>query len=155
MGNLGKKIVAAVLALVVPASASAGPAAASFRPAEVGPIKAAIAKAGREIVSAQREERRGRGRFWTSVALITGGGLLSALSVVEFGDDETGPDDGEDFNGSDDGEDADGWGNKAMLGGGIAAAALGSVLLMKGGRKAGPEVAVKRGGFAVRQTVRF
>ena len=55
---------------------------------------------------------------------------------------------------SDDGEDEDGWGSKAMLGGGIAAAALGGVLLMTG-KKSGPSLAVRRGGFAVRQTVRF
>ena len=85
-----------------------------------GPIKAAIERAGREIVATQREEGRSRGRFWTGIALIAGGGVLSALSAVELGDDEAGPDDGEDVNGSDDGEDSDGWGNKAMLGGGIA-----------------------------------
>ena len=81
--------------------------------------------------------------------------MLGALSFAELGDDEAGPDDGEDLNGSDDGEDSDGWGNKAMLGGGIAAAALGGVLLMTGGKKRGPVVAVKRGGVAVRQTITF
>ena len=134
---------------------AAGPAGASAGSIKAGPISAAIESAGREIVATQPEEGRSRGRFWTSIALIAGGGVLGALSVVELGDDEAGPDDGEDLNGSDDGEDSDGWGNKAMLGGGIAAAAVGSVLLMTGGKKRGPVVAVKRGGVAVRQTITF
>jgi hypothetical protein len=150
-----RKIIAAVLALAVPAAATAGPASASVASAKAGPIKAALEKSRAGIAAQQPEVGRSRGRFWTSVALIAGGGLLGTLSVVELGDDEIGPDDGEDFNGSDDGEDSDGWGNKAMLGGGIAAAALGSVLWVRGGKKAGPEVALKRGGFAIRQTVRF
>ena len=49
------------------------------------------------------------------------------LGSIELGDDESGPDDGEDVNGSDDGEDSDGWGNKALIGGGITAATVGSV----------------------------
>ena len=104
---------------------------------------------------AQREEGRSRGRFWTGIALIAGGGVLGTLSQVELGDDEAGPDDGEDVDGSDDGEDSDGWGNKAMLGGGIAAATVGGILLITGGKKSGPVVAAKRGGFVVRQTIRF
>ena len=105
----------------------------------------------------QSDEISGRSptRFWTSIALIGGGGALATLSTVELGDDETGPDDGEDGDDSDDGEDSDGWGNKAMLGGGIAAAALGTVLLVTGRKKSGPEVSIRPGGVAVRQTVRF
>ena len=80
---------------------------------------------------------------------------LAALGSLEVGDDETGPDDDEDVNGSDDGEDSDGWGNKALIGGGIAAATIGGVLLFTGGKKAGPVVSMRRGGVAVRQTVRF
>jgi hypothetical protein len=148
-------MIATVLALAVPAAASAGPAGASVGSTKTGPIKAAVERSGREIVAAQPEVGRTRGRFWTSIALIAGGGVLGTLSQIEIGDDETGPDDGEDLNGSDDGEDSDGWGNKAMLGGGIAAAALGGVLLMTGGKKRGPVVAVKRGGFVVRQTIAF
>ena len=50
--------------------------------------------------------------------------MLATLGSLELGDDETGPDDGEDLNGSDDEEDSDGWGNKALLSGGIAAATV-------------------------------
>ena len=116
-----RKIIATLLALSVPAGAAADPDVSA------GPIREAIAKAGREIVVAQREEGRSRGRFWTGIALIAGGGVLGTLSQIELGDDEAGPDDGEDVNGSDDGEDSDGWGNKAMLGGGIAAATVGGI----------------------------
>jgi hypothetical protein len=148
---------ATVLAIALPGTAWAGPAGDPDRPASCDtvdrPITAAIARAGREISAAQQSEGRSRGRFWTGIALIAGGGVLGALSAVEIGDDETGPDDGEDFDESDDGEDSDL--NKAMLGGGIAAATLGTVLLMTGGRKPGPAVSLKRGGFSVRQTVRF
>ena len=150
-----RKLIASVLALAVPVSASAGPAGTSEGSRAIGPIAAAIERSGREIVAGQPEQGRSTGRLWTSIALIAGGGVLSALSFAELGDDEAGRDDGEDLNGSDDGEDADGWGNKAMLGGGIAAAALGGVLLMTGGKKRGPVVAVKRGGVAVRQTITF
>jgi hypothetical protein len=150
-----RKLIATALALALPAGAFAGPEGASVRRDERGPIKEAIEKSGREIAATRQQDGKSRGRFWTGIALIAGGGVLSALSLVEIGDDETGPDDGEDFNGSDDGEDSDGWGNKAMLGGGIAAATVGGVLLLTGGKKAGPAVAVKRGGFAVRQTIRF
>ena len=106
-----RKIVAACLALALPAAASAGP------------LKESVAKAGRALALAQPDaETRGGSRFWTGIALIAGGGVLATLGSVELGDDETGPDDGEDVNNSDDGEDSDGWGNKALLGGGIAAA---------------------------------
>ena len=44
--------------------------------------------------------------------------------------------------------------NKAMLGGGIAAAALGSVLLLTG-RKSGPSVSLRGSGVVVKHTVRF
>ncbi len=144
-----RKIIATLLALSVPAGAAADPGGSA------GPIRGAIERAGREIVVAQREEGRSRGRFWTGIALIAGGGVLGTLSQVELGDDEAGPDDGEDVDGSDDGEDSDGWGNKAMLGGGIAAATVGGILLITGGKKSGPVVAAKRGGFVVRQTIRF
>jgi hypothetical protein len=138
-----KKVTALVVALMLPAQVSAGP------------ITEAIAKAGRELASAQRQEpTRSRTRFWTGIALIGGGGLLTALGAVEIGDDETGPDDGEDFDNSDDGEDSDGWGNKAMMGGGIAAAALGGVLLFTG-KKPGPVVSIRGNRVMVRQTVSF
>jgi hypothetical protein len=89
------------------------------------------------------------------MALLGGGGLLTTLGAVEIGDDETGPDDGEDFGNADDGEDSDGWGHKAMIGGGIAAAALGGVLLITGKKKSGPVIAFRSNGVMVRQTVRF
>ncbi len=138
-----RKVIATVLAFTVPALASAGP------------LKETAEKAARELAAAQPEETRSRGRFWTGIALIAGGGALATLGTVELGDDEVGPDDGEDLDNSDDGEDSDGWGNKAMLGGGIAAAALGGVLLLTGRKTSGPVVSMKPGAVAVRQTVRF
>lgn len=138
-----KKFVAMVLALALPAAASAGP------------LKDAADKAGRELAPAQRTvEARSRGRFWTGIGLLIGGGVLAALGSVELGDDETGPDDGEDADESDDGEDSDGWGNKAMIGAGVTAATVGGVLLITG-RKSGPVVTMRPGSFMVRHTVRF
>ena len=139
-----KKIVAVGLVLALPGAASAGP------------IKESAEKATRELALTQAEsETRSRSRFWTGIALRAGGGVLAALGSVELGDDETGPDDGEDVNGSDDGEDSDGWGNKALIGGGIAAATVGGVLLITGRKKSGPVVSMRHGGVVVRQTVRF
>jgi hypothetical protein len=135
---------ALILAMALPASASAGP------------IRAAAEEAARQATAAQREvEPRNRTRFWTGIALITGGATLTTLGALEVGDDETGPDDGEDSDDSDDGEDSDGWANKALMGGGVAAAALGGVLLVTGRRKTGPSVSVGRGRVAVRHTIRF
>ena len=100
-----------------------------------GPLRAAVEKAGHELARAQQEpEKQGQGRRWTGIALLAGGGALVTLGTVELGDDETGPDDGEDLDDSDDGEDSDGWGNKALIGGGVAAAVLGGVLLLTGSR---------------------
>ena len=139
-----RKVVVVALALSLPAGASAGP------------LKEAAEKAGRELALAQRDtEIRNRSRFWTGIGLIAGGGVLAALGSVELGDDETGPDDGEDFDGSDDGEDSDGWGNKALIGGGIAAATLGGVLLLTGRKNSGPSVSIRPGRITVRHTVRF
>jgi hypothetical protein len=154
MWNMSRKIVATVLTLAVPAAASAGPGASSDPDSPAGPIRKAIERAGDDLVAAKRQEVRSRGRFWTGIGLIAGGTVLGVLSQVELGDDEAGPDDGEDIDGSDDGEDSDGWGNKAMLGGGIAAATIGGVILMTG-KKSGPVVTAKRGGFAIRQAIRF
>lgn len=139
-----RKIVALGLALALPAAASAGP------------MKEAAEKAGRELALAQRDaETRSRGRFWTGITLIAAGGALAALGSIELGDDEIGPDDGEDLDASDDGEDSDGWGNKALLGGGIAAATVGGVLLITGRKRPGPVLSVRPGSVAVRHTVRF
>ena len=139
-----RKMIAMVLTLAVPAGASAGP------------LKAAVEKAGREAALAQSDaDTRSRGRFWTGIGLIAGGGVLAALGGLELGDDETGPDDGEDLDDSDDGEDSDGWGNNALLGSGIAAATAGGVLLITGRRKAGPVVSVRPGSVVVRHTVAF
>jgi hypothetical protein len=138
-----KRIIAVVLALSVPSTVVAGP------------LREAAEKAGRDLAGIQQsDEMRSRARFWTGISLIAGGGLLATLGVVEL-DDESGSDDGEDVNNSDDGEDSDGWGNKALLGGGIAAAALGSVLLLTGRHNPGPRVSVQPGKVVVRQTVRF
>lgn len=139
-----KKLVALVLVLALPGGASAGP------------LKEAAENAGRELALAQREaETRSRGRFWTGVGLLAGGGVLAALGSIELGDDETGPDDGEDFDASDDGEDSDGWANKALIGGGIAAATIGSVLLLTGRKGSGPAVSIRPGRVSIRHTVRF
>ena len=139
-----RKIVAVGLVLALPGAASAGP------------VKESAEKATRELALTQAEsETRSRSRFWTGIALLAGGGVLAALGSVELGDDETGPDDGEDVNGSDDGEDSDGWGNKALIGGGIAAATVGGVLLITGRKKSGPVVSMRHRGVVVRQTVRF
>jgi hypothetical protein len=138
-----RRIIATVLALGVPAGAAAGP------------LKEAVEKAGREAALAQPDaETRRRGRLWTGIGLIAGGGVLAALGSVELGDDEIGPDDGEDFDDSDDGEDSDGWGNKALIGSGVAAATIGGVLLLTG-RKSGPVVSARPGSVTVRHTVRF
>src|SRR5688500_6082969 len=81
-----RRIIAAALALALPVTASAGP------------LREAIEKGGRELAAKQQnEEPRSRARFWTGISLIAGGGALAALSAIEIGDDETGPDDGEDF----------------------------------------------------------
>lgn len=137
-------LIALALMLALPAGASAGP------------LKDAVEKAGRDLGAAQAQQERGRSRarLWSGIALIAGGGALAALGGFEFRDDETGPDDGEDFGPEDDGEDSDGWGNKAMIGGGIAAATIGGVLLLTG-RSSGPSVSSRRGGVVVRQTLRF
>ncbi|MGH2400483.1 MAG: hypothetical protein ACRDF6_11630, partial [bacterium] len=94
-----------------------------------------------------------RTRFWMAVTLIAGGAVLTTLGATEMFDDEDGPDDAEDTDESDDGEDSD-WGNKALLGGGIGAAAVGGWLLFTG-RTASPSVSVGHGRFTVRHTVRF
>jgi hypothetical protein len=138
-----RTVTALALAVAIPGSASAGP------------ISAAVEKAGRELALAEEEpQKQGRGRFWTGVALLAGGATLITLGTVELGDDETGPDDGEDLNDSDDGEDSDGWGNKALIGGGVAAAAFGGVLLLTG-RHSSPSVSVRRDRIVVRQRLRF
>ncbi|HEY6362484.1 MAG TPA: hypothetical protein VIX63_15330 [Vicinamibacterales bacterium] len=139
------KLIAIVVVLTMPAGASAGP------------LKEAVEKAGRELAAAQQQgdETQSRARRWSGWALLAGGGVLTTLGSVEIGDDESGPDDGEDSDDSDDGEDSDGWGNKAMIGGGIAAASLGAVLLLTGRGRSGPVVSVRPGGVGVRQTVRF
>src|SRR5688572_9075905 len=137
-----RAVTALVLAIALPVSASAGP------------LKDAAEKAGRDLSRAQQHETRNRGRFWTGIGLIAGGGLMATLGALELGDDETGPDDGEDFDDSDDGEDSDGWGDKALIGGGIAAAALGGILLFTG-RDSRSTVSVRPGRVTVRHTLRF
>src|SRR5919106_2914117 len=141
--TMWRTMTALALVMALPASASAGP------------IAEAAKKAGRELALAQaQQETRNRGRFWTGIALLAGVGTLAALSGLEIGDDESGPDDGEDFDDSDDGEDSDGWGGKALAGGGVAAAALGAFLVFTG-RDSLPSVSVRSGRFTVKQTVKF
>lgn len=138
-----RNLTALVLALVLPASASAGP------------LIDAAEKAARERGRADGQDQgRSRHRFWSGMALVIGGGTLAALSGLELGDDETGPDDGEDSDDSDDGEDADGWGGKAMLAGGVAAATLGAFLVITG-RDSGPTLSIRPGRVMVRHTLRF
>jgi hypothetical protein len=137
-----RKLVALILVMACPSSAIAGP------------LKDAIEKAVREQTTVQPQQTRSRTRTWTGVSLIAGGGLLATLGAVEVGDDETGPDDGEDLNDSDDGEDSDGWANKAMLGGGIAAAALGSVLLITG-RTRNTVISGGPGRVVIKRTIRL
>lgn len=140
-----RKAIAVVLALSVPASAAAGP------------LKEAVEKSGRDLAAqTQQSPSHGRGRFWASIALMGGGGALAALGGLELGgsEDEGGTGDSDDAAGSETGKDSDAW-SKAMLGGGIAAAALGSVLLFTGRKKSGPAVLVGPKGLAIRHTVRF
>jgi hypothetical protein len=135
---------ALVLAVGLPASGSAGP------------LAAAAEKAGRELAVAQQEQEtpQNRGRFWTGIALMAGGGVLAAVGGFALGDDESGPDDGEDFDNSDDGEDSDGSAGAALIGSGIAAAALGGFLVITD-RNAGRSVSVRPGRVTVRQTIKF
>jgi hypothetical protein len=138
-----KRFIALVLVLGVPASASAEP------------LAAAVEKAVREAPALARQQQTGtrsRGRFWSGLALLAGGAAMTVLGTVEIGDDETGPDDGEDLDGSDDGEDQDV--NKALVGGGVAAAAAGGWLMITGLRS-GPAVSARRGSVVVRHTIRF
>lgn len=136
-----KTVTALVLAVLLPGSASAGP------------IREAAEKAARELARETRQVDDGKGkRFWTGVALLVGGGAMTALGSFELGDDEMGPDDGEDFNDSDDGEDSDT--NKPLIGAGIAAAALGSWLVFTG-RHYSPSVSIRPGKVTVRHTLRF
>ena len=141
---MGRKLIALVLTLAVPAGASAGP------------LKEAVEKAARELSLAQQPppDTRSRSRFWTGIALLAGGGVLSTLGAVELGDDENGPDDGEDADASDDGEDSDGWGNKALIGSGVAAATLGGWLLITG-RNSSTTVSARPGRVVVRHKLRF
>ena len=139
-----RKVIAAILALAIPAAASAGP------------LKDAVEKSRRDLAAAQSQEAatRGRGPFWTGIALIGGGAALATLGGLELGESETGAPDADDADGSDSGNDSDAW-SKVMLGGGIAAAALGSVLLIKGRKKSGPVVSVGPKRVSVRHTFRF
>jgi hypothetical protein len=135
-----RKMLALVLALTFPAAASAGP------------LREAAEKAGREYACAQADtQSRGRGRFWTGIALIAGGGAAAIFGGVELGDKDNEPGDIDDATGVDDGDGAE----KALLGAGIAAAALGGVLLFRGRHRAGPSIATRAGGVAVTHTIRF
>ena len=141
---MANRLIAVLLSLAVPTTASAGP------------LKEAVERAARELTLVQQPppETRGRGRFWAGIALLAGGVALGALGAVELGDDEIGPDDGEDADESDDGEDSDGWGNKALIGSGVAAASVGGWLLITG-RNSGQAVSARRGTVVVRHTLRF
>jgi hypothetical protein len=143
------RIIAAVLCVAFPASTSAGP------------LRDAAEKAARELAAAQETQREpGRSRMWTGIALIVGGGVLTALGAAEVFDDEDGPDDLEDTDDledaddSDDGEDSD-WGNSVLVGGGIAAAALGGYVVWTGQRASASRVTLQPGRILLRHTVRF
>lgn len=132
-----RRIVATFLACSLPAMASAGP------------LADAAAREARRQALAQTDGAGGRGRFWTGLALIGAGGVLAALGGSELGGEDNAaneppePEDGGEGTG------------KAMLAGGLAAAALGGVLLFTGRRSSGPAVSMQPGRVAVRQTVRF
>ena len=142
---VGIRIVALSLALALPASASAGP------------LSEAAEKAARELVVAQsqaEQNTRSRGRFWTSVALIAGGSVLAVLGGIELADSDSDADesaDTDDADGIDDGDSAE----KVMLGSGIAAAGVGAILLMTGGRTSNPAISTRPGRVTVRHTIRF
>jgi hypothetical protein len=138
-----RKIVALSLALAVPASAAAGP------------LTEAAEKAGRELAATQQESSsRNRGRLWTSIALLAGGGVLAVLGGIELGDSDSGPDedgDTDDAAGVDDSDTEE----KIMLGGGFAAAGVGAILLMTGGRRSNPSVSAGPGRVTITHKVRF
>ena len=79
-----------------------------------------------------RAEHASRGRLWTSIALIAGGAALAVLGGIELGDSDRGPDEDMDTDDAPGEDDGDAW-EKVMLGGGIAAAGVGAILLMTGG----------------------
>lgn len=133
-----KRLIAMVLALSVPAVASAGP------------LKDAAEREARKLALVQQPDTRSRARLWTGIALIGGGAVLASLGAGELG--------GEDESASDPAEPADSGENtgKAMLAGGIAAAALGGVLLLTGRRSPRlPTVAIRPDGATVQQKIRF
>ena len=139
------RIVALGLTLALPASASAGP------------LSEAAEKAAREQAVTQsqpQQNARSRGRLWTSIALIAGGTVLAVLGGIELGDSDSGADedaDTDDAPGEDDGDS----GEKVMLGGGIAAAGVGAILLMTGGQGSSPAISTRSGRVMVRHTIRF
>jgi hypothetical protein len=139
------RLVALGLAVMLPASASAGP------------LREAARKASHELAMAQAQTEqpgRSRGRFWTSLALIAGGGALAIIGGIELADGDSGPDedmDQDDLPGTDDGDGAE----KVMLAGGIAAAGAGAILLMTGDRNTGQAIAMRGGRLTVRHTIRF
>jgi hypothetical protein len=135
-----RKLLATVLATALPAVAPAGP------------LKDAAEKAGRDQEAPTSESHRG-GRFWTGLALIGGGAALS-IAAIGFDDDDDDGDDAEDSDETDDGEDSDAAG-AAALAGGLAAAGVGTFLLLTGRGAAAPAVTVRRGGITVRHTIRF
>jgi hypothetical protein len=134
-----RTLLATILAAALPSVAAAGP------------LRDAAEKAAREQAAAQSREPRHGGRFWTGLALVGGG---AALTIAGIGFDDDDADDAEDADDSDDGEDSDAAG-VAALAGGIAATSVGTFLLLTGRRAAAPVVTVRRGGIAVRQTIRF
>jgi hypothetical protein len=140
--SLWSRIVASGLALALPVSASAGP------------LTEAAERAGRELALAHAGQgERSRGRFWTSIALLAGGGTLAVLGGVELADSDSGAtegDDADDAAGVDDGDSTE----KIMLGGGIAAAGVGAILLLTG-RKSSPTISMRRGRVMVGHTIRF
>jgi hypothetical protein len=107
------------------------------------------------VAQEQSEQNtRGRGRFWTGIALIAGGGLLAVLGGIEIADSDSGPDedaDTDDEPGTDDGDSAE----KVMMAGGLAAAGVGAFLLLTRGRGSSPAISAGPSRFTVRHSIRF
>ena len=138
-----RKLVAIVFVIVIPAGASARSAQGS----------SGESRLENRTRSSQRAHWRPT-TFLDEHCPISAGGVLTMLGAVEFGDDEDGPDDGEELDDSDDGEDSDGWRRNSLMGGGIASAALGIVMLITG-RRSGPVMTIHPKGIAVRHAIRF
>ncbi len=119
--------------------------------ASAGPLRESAERAGRELAAQNAAASRGRGRTWTGIALLGGGGTLAIFGALERREDGNEGDDADDTPGA---KDSNAW-EHVMLGGGIAAAALGGFLLATGRRGASPSITMRGGRLAIAQTLRF